>query len=313
MNILEKLPGIKKDVLLSGYTTFKIGGPAKYFLIAQNVDDLIDAIEAARELSLPLFVLGGGSNLLVSDKGFDGLVVKLQITNFKVQNNTIIAGAGIPLSKLVIESVNNNLTGLEWAMGIPGTIGGAVAGNAGAYGHSTSEVVKGVKVILPKDGSYKEYENSNCGFDYRNSRFKGAGEIIVEVVLAFAAGDKERGWQKIKEIVSDRNKKHPPYPSAGSVFKNYRLKDSDPLIEQFPDLTKKIKGGKIAVGHLIEQCGLKGKQIGGAKISEEHANFIVNPGGARAEDVVALIKLCQNEVKKKYNIILEEEIRYLGF
>lgn len=313
MNILEELPGIKKDVLLSDYTTFKIGGPARYFLVAEREEDIVSAIRAARELGLPLFILGGGSNLLVSDKGFDGLVIKPQITNIRFQNNTIIASAGTPLSKLIIESVNNDLTGLEWAMGIPGTVGGAVVGNSGAYGHSTSEAVKTVRVISAEDGSRKEYENSDCCFDYRESRFKDAGEIIIEVVLVLERGDKEQGRQKIKEIVSERSGKHPLQPSAGSVFKNYRVGNNDPLVGQFPALVEKIKGGKLSVGYLIGQCGLNGRQIGGAKISEEHGNFIVNLGGATAEDVVALIKICKDEVKKRYNIALGEEIRYIGF
>ncbi|PIS16439.1 MAG: UDP-N-acetylenolpyruvoylglucosamine reductase [Candidatus Portnoybacteria bacterium CG09_land_8_20_14_0_10_44_13] len=313
MNILERLPGIEKDVLLSGHTTFKIGGPAKYFFVAENREDVVNAVTAARESGLSLFILGGGSNLLVSDRGFGGLVIRPQISSLKFQDNTIIAGAGVSLSKLVTESVNNNLTGFEWAAGIPGTVGGAVVVNAGAYGRSMSDSVKTVIAVSANDGSCKEYENSDCGFVYRGSRFGGGGEIIVEIVLNLEKGNKEQILQKIKGIILERGGKNPPQPSAGSVFKNYRLKDSDPLIEQFPDWAEKIRSGKIAAGYLIEQCGLKGKQIGGAKIPEEHANFIVNLGGARAEDVVALIRLCQDGVKKRYNIVLEEEVRYLGF
>ncbi len=307
MDTLKDILGLKENVSLADYTTFKIGGPARYFLIAESKEDAINAVGAARESGLPLFILGGGSNLLVSDKGFDGLVIKIQNTKYEILNTEIVVGAGVSLSKLVAESANNNLTGLEWAAGIPGTIGGAVVVNAGAYGHSISELVETVATVSSDDGSYKEYKNSDCGFVYRGSRFGDGSEIIVEVVLSLERGDKEQSRLKIKEIVSARGKKNPFQPSAGSVFKNYRLKDGDPLIGQFPEWAEKnwagkIRSGKIAAGYLIEQCGLTGRQVGGATISEAHANFIVNLGGARAEDVVTLIRLCQDEVKKRYNI-----------
>jgi UDP-N-acetylmuramate dehydrogenase len=312
-DIAKKIPGLQENVSLADYTTFKIGGPAKYFFVAENKDDLVNVVKAAREANAPFFILGGGSNLLVSDKGFDGLVIKIQNTKYQILNTKIIAGAGVLLGRVVAESVNRGLTGLEWAAGIPGTIGGAVVGNAGAYGHSISESVEKVVVFSPTDCSLKEYQNKDCGFRYRGSSFKERPEIIIEAILHLGVGEREASRQKIKEILAERKEKIPFEPSAGCVFKNSRLDDEVTIARQFPDMIGKIRSGKIAAGYLIEQCGLKGKQIGGAKISEWHANYIVNLGGARAEDVVALIGLCKDEVKKRYNIVLEEEIRCIGF
>ncbi|MBI4837378.1 MAG: UDP-N-acetylmuramate dehydrogenase [Candidatus Portnoybacteria bacterium] len=313
MSFFNRLSGAKENVQLKDYTTFKIGGPARYFLIAESKEDIINAVRAARESGVPFFILGGGSNLLVSDKGFDGMVIKISNCELRIANLRINCGAGVLLSKVIAESVKSNLSGLEWAAGIPGTIGGAVVVNAGAYGHSISEYVEEVKTLNDKF-QVLSFKFQNCGFVYRGSRFGGAGEIIVEVVLNLEGGDKEGSRQKIKEIILERGGKNPSQPSAGSVFKNPRLDDNNAsLIEKFPDIAERVRSGKIAAGYLIEQCGLRGRQIGGAKISEEHANFIVNLGGARAEDVVALIELCKDGVKKRYNIILEEEVRYLGF
>ena len=327
MSALRLLPGIQKNISLSNHTTFRIGGAARYFYVAKSKEEIIAAVGWAKANppagGLPFFVLGGGSNLLVSDRGFDGLIVRIQNLTLRLRSGqefTIIeAGVGVPLAKLVAESVNNGLTGLEWAMGIPGTIGGAVFGNAGAYGHSISENVEEVRVINGEGKEAKEaiVKKEDCGFGYRESIFKKTGDIILEVVLKLRAGDKEKSQALIKDIISNRQGKIPTYHSAGSVFKNYELRntdyETDPLIKRFPELREKIKGGKIAVGYLIEQCGLKGEKVGNAMIAQEHANFIVNLGGAKAEDVVALIKLCKEKVKEKFGIELEEEIRYLGF
>ncbi len=317
MTISEKLNNIQEDVLLANHTTFRIGGPAKYFLEAETREDLIKAIRWARENNTPYFILGGGSNLLVSDKGFEGLVIKIQNTKYKIQNTKIIAEAGAFLTKLVIESVNNNLTGLEWAAGIPGTIAGAVCGNAGAWGHSISESVIGCKAINSK-GEIVNFNKEDCGFYYRGSAFKDAnGLVIVEVELILENDKNGEARETAKKILADRRNKIPAFPSAGSFFKNYVLKvenpEKDPLIERFPELKTQIKGGKLAVGFLIGQCGLKGKTLGGAQISEQHGNFIVNIGGAKSSDVLNLAQICKDRVKEKFGVELEEETRFLGF
>jgi len=305
---------IKKNIALAEYTTFRIGGPARYFFEAETAEDLKEALLWAREKGVPYFILGGGSNLLVSDEGFDGLVIKVSSSRFQVSGNMINADAGVPLARLVIESVNNNLTGLEWAIGIPGTIGGAVCGNAGAYGHSISESVKGGKAMT-QDGKIVDFDKNACRFCYRGSAFKEKDNnlIILEVQLQLAAEKNGKAKKRMKEILAERSTKIPPFASSGSFFKNYLVKDSGPLLKRFPELSQKIKGGKIAVAYFIEQAGLKGKTVGGAKIAEEHANFIVNAGGAKAKDVLELAKICKEKVKEKFGVGLEEETRYVGF
>lgn len=173
MTFNEKLNGIEENVVLADYTTFRIGGRAKYFLKAETKEDIIEALDWTGKNNLPYFILGGGSNLLVSDKGFEGLVIKVQSSEIKIEDSKILADAGVSLAKLVIGSANNNLTGLEWAAGIPGTIGGAVYGNAGAYGHSISESMMGGKAANLK-GEIVNFDKKDCGFYYRGSAFRTA-------------------------------------------------------------------------------------------------------------------------------------------
>jgi len=308
---------IKENIPLVDYTTFHIGGPAKYFFEAKTAEDLKEALLWAKEKGVLYFVMGGGSNLLVSDDGFNGLVIKVTSDKWQVASNKIIADAGVPLAKLVIESVDNNLTGLEWAVGIPGTIGGAICGNAGAYGHSISESITRAKVI-DENGKMIDFNKKDFQFRYRGSIFKKKDNklIINNVELALKDGD-GGGRKKIKEIIAARRSKIPPFPSAGSFFTNYVLEKSnpsgDPLIKNHPELKAARRSGKIGMGYLIEQCGLKGKISGGAKIADEHANFIVNTGGAKAKDVLELVKICKEKVKEKFDVDLEEETRYVGF
>jgi len=244
--------------------------------------------------------LGGGSNLLVSDKGFKGVVIKVQITNYKFQTNSksqitnISAGAGLPLNKLVQLAAERGLTGLEWAAGIPGTVGGAVFGNAGwpSNKKNISSVIKWVEVLETKPKSksrIKNYGLKDCKFVYRDSVFKHKpGLVILSVCLKLREGNIKKIKKEISEILEKRKGRTPVGFSAGSIFKN--------------------PPGKRA-GELIEKCGLKGKKIGGAEISKIHANFIVNLDGATAEDVKKLINLIKKEVRKKFKIILEEEIQ----
>ncbi|MBL7150209.1 MAG: UDP-N-acetylmuramate dehydrogenase [Candidatus Pacebacteria bacterium] len=280
MSIKKLLPGVKTNTSLKNYTTFKIGGRAEYFFVAKTKEDLIGAIKVAKKLKLPFFVLGGGSNLLISDRGFKGIVIKF----------------GQPLSLYVSK-------GLEWAVGIPGTIQGAVWSNAGAFKKSMKDVVKEVEVFDTKTGKVKIFKNKDCRFSYRNSIFrKGKNLIILSVKIKSKKVDELRSSprsanarvsnaKKIKQYLDYRKKTQPlEFPSAGSVFKN-------PV--------------GFSAGELIAKVGFKGKKIGQAQISEKHANFIVNLGGATAKDVKKLINLTKKSVKKKFKINLEEEIQFL--
>lgn len=294
--IKKSFPGVRQNISLKKYTTFKIGGPAKYFIVVSNKEDLIKAVRTAQKMRLSFFILGGGSNLLVHDKGFNGLVIKNEAGNFRVDREIIIAESGAILSKIVQASISAGLSGLIEGIGIPGTVGGAVCGNAGwpKGAWAIGNIVKEITVLMP-NGKVKKVGKKWLAFRYRNSRLKvtkGLKPVILDVVLEFRKTNKKSLEKKAKEILKLRRQKIPLGFSAGSVFKN-------PTSE--------------SAGFLIERCGLKGKKNGKAQISEKHANFIVNLGNAKAKDVKKLINLTKRKVKNKFGILLDEEIQYVGF
>ena len=312
----KELPEIQKNITLKDYTSFKIGGKAKYFFAAETKEDIIKVIKVAKKLDLPFFILGGGSNILVADEGYKGIVIKVKSQKLKVkstgQKSKIIEiESGVLLSKIITLALKNNLTGLEWAVGIPGTIGGAIRGNAGAFGKSMADLVQGVEIFDVKNEKIKIFKNKDCKFKYKNSIFKqNPNLIILSAVIRLKKGKQEDIKKKTKEY-SDYRKKNQPlnFPSAGSVFKNYQGKiKNQKLLEKFPELKEFNKKQIIPAGWLIEKSGLKGKKINNVKISEKHCNFIVNLGKGKAKDVIALIELIKQKVKSKFKIILEEEI-----
>jgi len=302
------LDGLKKDICLAEFTSFNIGGGAKYFFEGSNKKEIIKAVSLAKRAGLPFFILGGGSNVLADDKGYRGLVIKVQNSGFKIQNEDlkfrIVAGAGTPLSLLVLRAGENSLSGLEWAIGIPGTLGGAIYGNAGAFRKSMEDIVKKVEIFDAKDLRVKVYSLEDCRFGYRESIFKkDKNLIILSAVLELKKGEKEDIENKMKKCLSERKKKQPlGLPSAGSIFKN---PSSLRVLDKF------MRGKGLSAGELIEKCGLKGESIGGAKISEKHANFILNLRGAKFSDVKGLISLIKKRVRSRFGIELEEEIQYL--
>lgn len=306
---------VEKNKVLADFSTFKIGGPAEYFVRVENEKELIEAVRFAKEKRLPFFVLGGGSNILFSDRGFRGLVVKIQNEKCQVQDTKIIAGTGCPLQKLVQEGIERGLAGLEFAAGIPGTLGGAIWGNAGAFGGEMKDVVKKVRVfqIMADSWQIEEFKNKDCQFGYRDSIFKRKKNwIILEATLKLKRGNKVKLKKKIKEILKIRKEKQPlEFPSAGSVFKNVPLEKAPKEVrEKFRD---KIKNKLLPAAVLIEAAGLKGKRVDGAKISEKHANFILNFKNATAEAVLALIMLAKKKVREKFRVELEEEIQLIEF
>ena len=306
---------IQKNIPLAPYTTFKIGGPARVFCEAKNEEEIFEALKFAQEKELPVFFLGGGSNVLVSDKGFDGLVIKISNFKFQISNFSITCDSGCLLNSIVSESVKSGLSGLEWAAGIPGTIGGAVRGNAGAFGGAMSEIVESAKILEMPNFKSEILNNRDCEFDYRNSIFKkNPNLIILSVKLKLKKGNKTESEKKIKEILAKRKEKQPmEFPSPGSFFKNPIAKDKK-LIQQFEtDTGQKLKDNKIPTPWLIEEVGLKGKKIGGAMVSEKHANFIVNTGNATAEDIVVLAAIIKTKVRNKFGIQLQEEVQMVGF
>lgn len=306
---------IKKNFPLAKVTTFGIGGLADYFILTKTKREILEAIKWAKKRNIPFFILGGGSNVLFSDEGFRGVVIKIQNTKYEIKKTKIVAEAGCPLQKIVKESVQRGLAGLESLAGIPGTLGGAIRGNAGAFGTEIKDFLEKVKILEVKDRQSKIFElkRKDCQFGYRESIFKEKPNwIILEATLKLKKGNKTKIEEKMKEILKIRKEKQPlEYKSAGSIFKNIPLKDlPKTIIKKF---SEKIKNGYLPAGALIEAAGLKGKKIGGAKISEKHANFIVNFKGAMAKEVVALIELVKKEIKEKFNIELQEEIELVGF
>jgi UDP-N-acetylmuramate dehydrogenase len=318
--ISQRLPGVKKAVLLKDYTTYKIGGPAKYFFVAKSKEDLMLAVSAAKDFKLPVFILGGGSNLLISDKGFNGLVIKMDISGIELQGSTAFVGAGANLMKLAYLAADNGLSGLEWSAGVPGTVGGAIYGNAQAFGTKICDAIKSVEAIDIKTLKLKNFTKTQCKFSLKDSIFKeNKNLVIVSAVLEFkkvSEGEPvEQIKSKIKEFLQYRKDKHPiNFPSAGSVFVNPEiLIKNKKLLAKFPELEEYNKKGTIPSGYLIAKSGLCGKKAGNAQISEKHCNFVVNLGGAKAKDVVSLIDLAKKKVKANFGISLETEVQFVGF
>jgi UDP-N-acetylmuramate dehydrogenase len=320
---------IQQNIPLAPYTTFKIGGPAKYFAEVSDEEALIEAIGYAKDNNLEFFILGGGSNILVSDKGFDGLVIKLQITSYELPaspaggiGTNLKCGAGLSLSEAVKVSAENSLSGLEWAAGIPGTVGGAIRGNAGAFGSDMVQIINNVDVLeIPNPKSQisnklqiQNYNLQKCNFSYRNSIFKQNNNLIIKsAILNLKKGNKEKIESKIKENLEKRSKTQPTGFSAGSFFKNPVCKDES-LRKQFEtDTGQKCKDDKIPAGWLISEAGFLGKKVGNIQVSEKHGNFVINPGGGKAEEVIILASMIKQKVREKFNVQLSEEVQYVGF
>jgi len=301
---------IEKNIELKKYTTFKIGGPAKYFVEVKTIEELQECLIFAKENSLEIFILGGGSNILISDQGFNGLVIKITINILEFKGNNITVGSGVILSYLLNQSLEKSLIGLEFATGIPGTVGGAVRGNAGTYGLAMSNVVKKIK-YLDEEYNIQEMNNNEAQFKYRHSIFKEKQYIILEVEIELEKRDTKESYKLVKERLKYRQDTQPNKPSAGCIFKNLSFKDLDidNLREKGIEIDKFTKHEKIPAGYLIDRVDLKGKTIGGVKISEIHANYIVNVDNGTAEPVIMLISLIKQQVRDKYGIELKEEIQ----
>ncbi len=307
----------KLDILvnepLKNHTTFRVGGPASYFVKVKDKGELLLALKAAKQKNLPYFILGGGSNVLVSDKGFDGLVINVLTGDFGIKGNTVTAFAGAILSQVIRGANKENLGGLEFAANIPGTIGGGVRGNCGAYGKGVGDFVKQVEAIC-LDGdevTLKILDKEACLFSYRDSIFKKKPEwIIAEVVLELTScAVPTEELQKMDAEWEQRCAKQPlDLPSAGCTFKNLNFNG-----QEHEKYTGWQANGKLAAGKFIEESGLKGMRIGGAMISDKHSNFIVNVDNATADDIIQLISLVKTRIRNEFGVQLDEEIQYVGF
>ncbi|MEK7091344.1 MAG: UDP-N-acetylmuramate dehydrogenase [Patescibacteria group bacterium] len=283
---------VLENVSLALYTTLGVGGPARYLMEVETVAEMREAVG----LKEKWLVIAGGSNLLVSNDGYDGLVIVNRMP-----------GSGVMLDELVNKMNDQEFAGMECLAGIPGTVGGAVYGNAGAYGQTISDHLKGVMTLTgfwPKE---------KCGFGYRESMFKKNGEIILEVEFDLPKGERETLIAKSNEIRELRMKKYPPEMKCpGSFFMNLWF-DQLPKETQEQIPAEKIKGGKVAAGYLLEQVGAKGRKLGGAAVADYHGNLIYNAGGATAKDVWELARQLQTEVKEKFGVTLAPEVQFIGF
>lgn len=291
----DHFPGdrIRFQEPMSLHTTFRAGGPARYMVMPAGEEEIRLLTEQCKKLGLPWFVMGNGSNLLVSDKGYDGLIIKLgrQYSELSVKDCEIRAQAGVMLSKLARQAALHHLEGLAFAAGIPGTLGGGLMMNAGAYGGELSQAVKTVRV-LDGGGRFRTLTAKQMNFGYRTSILKEGGLIALEAVLSLAPGDREQQLLEMEELNRKRREKQPlEYASAGSTFKR-------------PE-------GHFA-GQLIEQAGLKGLSVGDAQVSEKHCGFVVNKGSATAAEIYALCCRIQERVYEQFQVELTMEVRLLG-
>ena len=302
---------IKKNVPLAKFSSYKIGGPASNFLEISNIDQLQGLNP---EAFAKFFVLGGGTNILISDEGFDGLVIKMGIGGLEQKKDELYAGAGVLISEILDFSSENSLSGLEWAGGLPGTIGGAARGNAGAFGGEIKDCVFEIESFDVKTSKTNRRKNKECEFGYRSSFFKkNPNEIITTVVLKLVSGDKEKIRKLTQEKIDYRNARHPmEYPNIGSTFKNIPLSSLPrKLKEEFWPYIKNDPFPIVPTAKLLALADLKGTRVGDAMISDKHPNFIVNVGNAKSSDVLELIKIAKRTIKNKWGIELEEEIMYL--
>ncbi len=313
MNKLDKIDGMDgmlKNIPLAPLTTFGMGGPADYFFKLNNIELLPSLIEAAQIAGLPWLVLGCGSNMIFSDKGFRGLIIHNLEQNIKMDGDLVMATSGTLLSQIIQFALKYDLVGMEKLIGIPGTIGGAVRGNAGAFGMEITSIFEKAQIYRPisdlfissssseKKGEIIELGHDYFKFGYRHSTIKYSGEIILKVWLKLNYGNTETEIAKVRQIIMTRSGKHPIGKSSGSFFKNP---------------SKNLVGEGLSAGYLIDQCGFKGRyNDGGAYISEKHGNFLMNNGKATMTDVLKLCLEIQQAVKAKFGIELEKEVQLIG-
>lgn len=301
--VKNKIETIFKDILgeegvlcrepMSRHTTFRIGGPADYFLIPKNQEQIRTILRYCQEENLPWFVLGNGSNLLVSDEGYHGVIIQIykNMSEITIEGTQVRVQAGALLSTVARQAMEAGLTGFEFAGGIPGTMGGAAVMNAGAYGGELKDVLVEVTVITT-EGNIETIPAKELNMGYRTSLVKERGYLVLEAVIALEKGDQEAIRERMKELTELRTSKQPlEYPSAGSTFKRPQ--------------------GYFA-GKLIMDAGLRGFQKGGAQVSPKHCGFVINTGGATAADVRALMEAVIQEVRRQFGVTLEPEVKFLG-
>ena len=313
LETLREIPGLRleAEVPLARFTRFAIGGPAEVMAETGDPVAFITAIRACREARVPHYIIGDGSNLVVADRGYRGVVLRLAARRLAADRSRIFADAGASLQAFLDFAIARGLGGLETLSGIPGSVGAAVYGNAGAYGHSISERVARVELF---DGEgWRALTNAECEFEYRESVFKRHKEwMILRVEFEMTPGDAAEMRRRADEIIRVRNEKFPPaMKCAGSIFKNLHVANLQKSVAgQIP--ASAVREGKVASAYFLEQVGAKGMTRGGIQVADYHANLIYNAGGGTAAELRAVIDELRERVKARFGIELEEEVQYLG-
>lgn len=307
---------VRENVLLAPYTSFNIGGPARFFAEPKTQEECISLMEEARHQRIPVFILGGGTNTLFHDKGFRGLVIRPQLKKICVTENSIIAESGALIAQVVQAAAKHSLSGLEGWIGLPGTVGGAVRGNAGANGVETKDLLTSATIFDLKKNRIEEYSQKNLKFSYRYSLLKKNPHLLL-LSATFTFCEKletKKQQEKMKEILTKRLSSQPKGKNAGCMFTNPTRAHAN----------RRVPWGKtsvdpdsaplcISAGKLIDECGLKGMRIGGIEISTVHANFLQNIGAATQKDVLSMITLIKKTVYKMRKIRLHEEVQVVGW
>jgi UDP-N-acetylmuramate dehydrogenase len=304
---------IQENVPLSELTTFKIGGSARYFVAVENEEDVRAAVLWARGKSIPIVVLSGGSNVLISDDGIDALVLYVTSRVNVFEGSRLIADAGCSLLEMIKKASMLGLGGWESLAGIPGSIGGAIRGNAGAFGTEIKDVLESVLAFNTSTFTTETFLNEQCDFSYRHSFFKDNPDwIILRVTVKLQRVEAEKSLSRINDTIIERERRHlQNVQAAGSFFTNPKAPD---VIQAMFEQDKKTQSreGRVPAGWLIEKVGMKGAKVGGAIASEQHPNYLVNTGNATAKDVLELARQIKEAVKTRFSITLEEEAAVVG-
>jgi UDP-N-acetylmuramate dehydrogenase len=303
---------IKENLALKDLSTFKIGGKAKYVIFADNNDDVISALRFAQENNLPVGIIGAGCNLLITDDNIDGLILKMNAKNIEIKDTLVFAEAGLSLAALTALGHKNNLTGLEWAPSVPSSVGGAIRGNAGAFGGETKDKLKQVRIY--REGQIIDIETTALDFKYRYSEFKATNnkDIILGGLFELEIGDIASSQKQVRDNIIRKNQNQPVgVACSGCIFKNYEGNIDILLYNKYPDLAKFVENGIIPSGYLIEKAGLKGISYGGIQVSDKHANYMINTGDGKFEEVMKLIQIVKDKVSQTFGVDIEEEVSYL--
>lgn len=317
-SFLSRIPNTIENEPMNKHTSFRIGGPARLYFSAHSSDEAVRAFEVAKELKIPTLTFGGGSNLLVSDDGYQGLLIQMANRTVTIEGLRVTAESGAITGLVARKSVDAELTGFEWAIGVPGTIGGALYGDAGCYGGEMRDSVVSVDVYRIRDRQRLTLSKEACEFGYRESVFKREPYLILGCTLELKPStDPAAGKQRMEDIMRQRKEKQPlEQSSAGCAFKNFEFTTESEvaLLRREVEVPESmLKNKSLGAGWLVDQAGLLGQAVGGVEVSLKHGNFLVNKGQARAQDVIGLISLIKRKIRDEFGIEMHEEVQYVGF